>query len=125
MYNGLMDILAHDTAYAALIARDPAFADAFIYAVRTTGVYCRPVCTSRRPLRANVEIFASTDEARRAGYGPCKRCRPDEETDGSDAPILAAARLIAQADAIPTHRVVPKAGGALLTRERERARTHA
>jgi AraC family transcriptional regulator of adaptative response/methylated-DNA-[protein]-cysteine methyltransferase len=120
-----MDILAHDTAYAALIARDPVFADAFIYAVRTTGVYCRPVCKSRRPLRANVEIFASTDEARRAGYRPCKRCRPDEETDGSDAPILAAARLIAQTDAIPTLCVVPKAGGALLTRERERARTHA
>jgi AraC family transcriptional regulator, regulatory protein of adaptative response / methylated-DNA-[protein]-cysteine methyltransferase len=97
-----MNTHALDAYYAALTARDPAFADAFIYAVRTTGVYCRPVCKSRRPLRANVEFFASADDARRAGYRSCKRCCPDEATDGSQTAILAAARIIEQADAIPT-----------------------
>ena len=48
----------------------------FFYAVTTTGVFCRPDCKSRRPLRGNVRFFASTSEAQAAGYRPCKRCKP-------------------------------------------------
>lgn len=48
----------------------------FFYAVTTTGVFCRPDCRSRRPLRGNVRFFASTSEAQAAGYRPCKRCKP-------------------------------------------------
>jgi AraC family transcriptional regulator of adaptative response/methylated-DNA-[protein]-cysteine methyltransferase len=51
----------------------------FVYAVRTTGIYCRPSCPSRRPLRSSVEFFASGEEARAAGYRACKRCRPEGE----------------------------------------------
>lgn len=51
----------------------------FVYAVRTTGIYCRPSCPSRRPMRHSVEFFATSDLAERAGYRPCKRCRPAEE----------------------------------------------
>ena len=48
----------------------------FFYAVTTTGVFCRPDCKSRRPLRGNVRFFATIEEARRAGFRPCKRCKP-------------------------------------------------
>lgn len=48
----------------------------FFYGVMTTGVFCRPSCASRRPLRKNVRFFATPQEAERAGLRPCKRCRP-------------------------------------------------
>jgi AraC family transcriptional regulator of adaptative response/methylated-DNA-[protein]-cysteine methyltransferase len=51
----------------------------FVYAVRTTGIYCRPSCPSRRPLRESVEFFPTADHARAAGYRACKRCRPGAE----------------------------------------------
>ena len=56
------------------LARDPQAR--FFYAVTTTGVFCRPSCASRRPLRANVRFFRSAAEAQAAGFRPCKRCRP-------------------------------------------------
>ncbi len=48
----------------------------FFYAVTTTGVFCRPGCASRRPLRANVRFFSSVEQALSAGFRPCQRCRP-------------------------------------------------
>lgn len=50
---------------------------AFVYAVRTTGVYCLPTCPSRRPNRENVVFFDAGGDAREAGFRSCKRCRPD------------------------------------------------
>lgn len=64
----------HDSEWAQLVARDPR--GAFFYGVATTGVFCRPDCGSRRPLRSNVRFFASAAEAERAGFRPCKRCKP-------------------------------------------------
>lgn len=68
----------------------------FVYAVRTTGIYCRPICPSRRPLRANVCFFESTDAARSAGYRACLRCAPDqpENFDGSRDAVVAACRVM-------------------------------
>lgn len=66
---------ANDRKWAAVVARDPAADGKFVYAVRTTGVYCRPSCPSR-PLRKNVEFHATARDAERAGFRPCKRCRP-------------------------------------------------
>jgi AraC family transcriptional regulator of adaptative response/methylated-DNA-[protein]-cysteine methyltransferase len=63
-----------ETAWKQVVARDSAAA--FFYAVTTTGVYCRPSCASRRPLRDNVRFFRSSDEARAAGFRACKRCKP-------------------------------------------------
>jgi len=63
-----------DAAWQQLIHRDAA--GAFFYAVSTTGVFCRPDCKSRRPLRANVRFFATVASARAAGFRPCKRCKP-------------------------------------------------
>jgi AraC family transcriptional regulator of adaptative response/methylated-DNA-[protein]-cysteine methyltransferase len=67
-----------DLMYDALARRDPAFDGIFFTAVRTTGIFCRPVCPARTPARQNVEFFASTGDAVFAGYRPCKRCRPLE-----------------------------------------------
>ena len=49
----------------------------FFYAVATTGVFCRPECKSRRPLRENVRFFETAAAAQAAGFRPCKRCRPN------------------------------------------------
>ena len=57
----------------------------FLYAVRTTGVYCRPSCPSRRPRRESVEFFSTAAEAERAGYRACQRCRPTQESAAARA----------------------------------------
>jgi AraC family transcriptional regulator of adaptative response/methylated-DNA-[protein]-cysteine methyltransferase len=64
-----------DAAWKQLLDRDPAAS--FFYAVATTGVFCRPSCASRRPLRTNVRFFSSTEAARAAGYRACMRCKPE------------------------------------------------
>ena len=64
-----------ELAWQQLLARDAEAA--FFYAVRTTGVFCRPTCKSRRPLRDNVRFFASTEAARAAGFRACLRCKPE------------------------------------------------
>lgn len=64
----------NEAQWNAISSRD---ARPFFYGVRTTGVYCRPDCRSRRPRRENVECFDSSAAAERAGFRPCRRCRPD------------------------------------------------
>ncbi len=66
-----------DPRWAAVGARDASYDGRFVYAVRTTGVYCRPSCPSRRPLPRNVAFFDSGAKARSAGFRACRRCRPD------------------------------------------------
>lgn len=62
---------------AAVAARDPAADGRFVFAVRTTGVYCRPSCGARRPRPEHVVFFADGTAARAAGFRACKRCAPD------------------------------------------------
>lgn len=76
----------------ALINREQLAEGVFYYAVKTTGVFCRPGCASRLPKRENVEFFDTCEEAERAGYRPCKRCKP-----GSTAPQEHLLKLIIQA----------------------------
>jgi len=61
----------------AVAGRDGAMNGVFLYAVLTTGIYCRPGCPSRRPKRENVVYFRNRESAEQAGFRPCKRCRPD------------------------------------------------
>lgn len=61
-----------------VVARDARQDGRFVFAVRTTGVYCRPSCPSRRPSRDSVEFFTSPTDAERAGYRACLRCKPTE-----------------------------------------------
>ncbi len=67
-----------DSAFAAFDARDRSQDGRFVGAVKTTGIYCKPSCPARRPLRENVEFFVTTKEARDAGYRACMRCLPDD-----------------------------------------------
>lgn len=70
------DMPSPEEAWEAVVSRDATSAGRFVYAVRTTGIYCRPGCSSRRPRRENVEFFPTFESAETAGYRPCKRCRP-------------------------------------------------
>ncbi len=65
-----------DPRWNAVLARDAARDGEFVFAVSTTGVYCRPSCPARRPRRDRVEFFAHPEQAERAGYRACLRCRP-------------------------------------------------
>ncbi|MEL6349310.1 MAG: bifunctional DNA-binding transcriptional regulator/O6-methylguanine-DNA methyltransferase Ada [Myxococcota bacterium] len=65
-----------DPRWQAVIDRDHAADGAFVYAVETTGIYCRPTCPSRRPLRKNVRFHPDADAAEAAGFRPCRRCNP-------------------------------------------------
>jgi len=71
-------MLSNDHAWAAVLARDPAADAEMVYAVVTTGVFCRPTCPSRRPSRANVVFFPDPATALSAGYRPCRRCLPHQ-----------------------------------------------
>lgn len=90
--------------WAAVQRRDKSADGRFCYAVITTGIYCRPSCPSRQPLRKNVRFFASAEAAGAAGFRACRRCRPD----AIDAPhphqrmVLNACRRIETADNRPT-----------------------
>ena len=66
--------------WAAIAERDRRAAGSFVYSVATTGVYCRPGCPSRLPRRENVRFHVNAAAAERAGFRPCKRCRPTETT---------------------------------------------
>ncbi|MDP6516823.1 MAG: bifunctional DNA-binding transcriptional regulator/O6-methylguanine-DNA methyltransferase Ada [Alphaproteobacteria bacterium] len=72
-------MLSDDDKWRVVAARDPRFDDRLVYAVTSTGIYCRPSCPSRRPKRANAVFFATPAAAARAGYRPCRRCRPEAE----------------------------------------------
>ncbi len=69
-------ISPEDQAWQQLLARDATAP--FFYAVTTTGVFCRPECSSRLPLRKNVRFFPSIAEAKAAGFRPCQRCKPEQ-----------------------------------------------
>jgi len=69
--------LSKETMWQATVSCDPAYDGIFFYAVKTTGIFCRPSCKSKVPNCENVSFFPNENEAQNAGYRPCKRCRPD------------------------------------------------
>ena len=81
---------APDPRWAAVLARDAQADDKFYYAVKTTGVYCRPSCPSRRARRENVEFYGSCEAAERAGFRACKRCRPRQPSQADRRSALVA-----------------------------------
>lgn len=87
--------------YDAVLRRDSTYDGVFVVAVKTTSIFCRPVCPARKPKRDNVEFFATAGEALHAGYRPCKRCRP---MDGPNAVPDWVKRLLDDVDAHPTRR---------------------
>jgi len=89
--------------WQAVQDRDPRADGLFYYAVRSTGVYCRPSCAARLPKRDNVRFHASCADAERAGFRPCKRCRPNEAplAERQAAAVARACRLIEGAQTQP------------------------
>lgn len=92
-----------DPRWAAVVGRDRSADGSFVYSVRTTGVYCRPSCGSRTARPENVAFHATADDARHAGFRPCKRCRPDDPplAQQQAATVARLCRLIEQADSPP------------------------
>jgi AraC family transcriptional regulator, regulatory protein of adaptative response / methylated-DNA-[protein]-cysteine methyltransferase len=93
-----------DPRWAAVVARDRAADGRFVYAVRTTGIYCRPSCPSRRARPENVEFHASAADAERAGFRACRRCRPDQAVPRAAQAALVTdlCRYIEQTEQPPT-----------------------
>ncbi|MEY2413374.1 MAG: AraC family transcriptional regulator [Acidobacteriaceae bacterium] len=73
---GAAPTISDDVSWQAVLARDPAQDGMFVFAVSTTGVYCRPSCPARRPRRENVSFFRQPEDAEKAGYRACLRCGP-------------------------------------------------
>src|SRR5437867_7170032 len=106
-------LLDDDACWKAVKRRDRAADGTFFYSVRTTGVYCRPSCAARLPRRENACFHVSREEAERAGFRPCKRCRPNEaslDERHRDA-VARACRLIEDADEAPLLSELARAAG--------------
>ena len=73
--------MSPDACYRAITTRDARFDGRLFIGVRTTGIYCRPVCPARTPKRQNVTFHLSAASAQEAGYRPCLRCRPETSPD--------------------------------------------
>jgi AraC family transcriptional regulator of adaptative response/methylated-DNA-[protein]-cysteine methyltransferase len=127
-----------DGCWRAVEDRDAGAAGSFFYGVRTTGVYCRPGCASRRPLRTNTVFFETTAAAEADGFRPCKRCRPADDSAASRhvAAVERACALLRDSETMPSlaqladaaaisrfhfHRVFKQITG---TTPRDYARTH-
>jgi len=105
--------LIGDPRWQAVLKRDRSVDGQFFYSVKSTGVYCRPSCASRRARPENVEFHASAADAERAGYRPCKRCRPNElSLLESQADLVAAAcRTIETAELEPSLALLAERAG--------------
>ncbi|EIL99205.1 6-O-methylguanine DNA methyltransferase [Rhodanobacter thiooxydans] len=93
-----------DPRWVAVQARDAHADGSFFYSVRSTGVYCRPSCAARAARPENVAFHATAAEAERAGFRPCRRCRPHQPSlaQRQAALVTAACRAIEHAEAAPT-----------------------
>ncbi len=98
---------------AAVRRRDAAADGAFLYSVATTGVYCHPSCAARPALRCNIAFHADRQDAERAGFRPCKRCRPDlPPRSAREAALVAAAcRTVEAAEDAPSLAALAAAAG--------------
>jgi AraC family transcriptional regulator, regulatory protein of adaptative response / methylated-DNA-[protein]-cysteine methyltransferase len=102
-----------ESRWQALVRRDRAGDGVFYYSVRTTGVYCRPSCPARLAKRANVRFYTTCAQAERAGFRPCKRCRPNGVSlaERQQDAVARACRLIEDADDAPNLTILADAVG--------------
>jgi AraC family transcriptional regulator of adaptative response/methylated-DNA-[protein]-cysteine methyltransferase len=94
----------NDSRWALVVARDPSADGKFYYSVKTTGVYCRPSCAARLARPEHVRFHDTREDAERAGFRPCKRCKPDQPSmiEQHAARIAAVCRLIEASEEAPT-----------------------
>jgi AraC family transcriptional regulator of adaptative response/methylated-DNA-[protein]-cysteine methyltransferase len=89
-----------DKRWKQVVTRDAAADGTFVYAVRTTGVYCRPSCGARLARPENVEFYSTTESAQRAGFRACKRCKPDDLAGAAER-VAAMCREIESSESMP------------------------
>jgi AraC family transcriptional regulator, regulatory protein of adaptative response / methylated-DNA-[protein]-cysteine methyltransferase len=108
-----VEFLSDDARWEAIRRRDRAADGAFYLSVRTTGVYCRPSCPARQARRENVAFHLTCADAERAGFRPCKRCRPNEAglAERQTAAVAKACALIEEADEMPSLDALAKVAG--------------
>jgi len=96
-----------DLRWLAVLARDPHADGLFVFAVQTTGIFCRPSCRARHALRENVRFYPDAHQAAQAGFRPCKRCRPDQRDPDAQrvATIGKACRLLEQDQPLTLHQL--------------------
>lgn len=102
-----------DPRWAAVAARDSSMDGEFFYSVATTGVYCRPSCGARAARPENVAFHPTADDAERAGFRPCRRCKPDQPTLSTQhaSTVADLCRLIERSEQPPTlHSLAENAG---------------
>ena len=102
-----------DPRWASVVARDGKADGQFVYSVKTTGVYCRPSCASRLARPENVAFHATCNEAERAGFRPCRRCKPDQPALAAQhaATVARLCRRIENADVPPGLEVLAAEAG--------------
>jgi AraC family transcriptional regulator of adaptative response/methylated-DNA-[protein]-cysteine methyltransferase len=100
----LAALTLNDPRWAAVAARDCSADGKFFYSVKTTGVYCKPSCAARSARPENVTFHATAADAERAGYRPCKRCKPDQpaRTQVNAGVVAELCRFIENAESPPT-----------------------
>lgn len=105
--------LTPDEMWAAVVGNDVSHDGQFVYAVGTTGVYCRPSCGARCPKRQNVRFYSRSTDADEAGYRPCKRCRPTSDGVGSRHAVMSerACRTIERSGTQPSLQSLATAAG--------------
>src|ERR1700751_2972221 len=99
-----------ETMYRALVSRDASFEGIFYIGVRTTGIFCRPTCSAKKPARENVDFFATSSDALGNGYRPCLRCHP---LDPNARPPKLIQRLRAEVERAPGGHLTDKELAAL------------
>ena len=109
----LMESTTGDPRWKAIIERDKSADGTFYYAVKTTGIYCRPSCSARVAHPENVQFHATIEDAERAGFRACKRCRPSgaSRSDENTATLAKVCRLIENAETPPTLETLAKFAG--------------
>ncbi|MFN6469130.1 MAG: bifunctional DNA-binding transcriptional regulator/O6-methylguanine-DNA methyltransferase Ada [Nostoc sp. SerVER01] len=100
----LAAVTENDARWVSVVARDPQADSKFYYSVKTTGVYCRPSCAARLARPENVRFHATCKDAEKAGFRPCKRCKPDRDSlkEQQVAKIAIACRLIEKSQEMPS-----------------------
>jgi AraC family transcriptional regulator of adaptative response / methylphosphotriester-DNA alkyltransferase methyltransferase len=90
--------ISDNRKWMAVLSCDKSYDGKFFYGVKTTGIFCRPSCNAKAPMRENVVFFGSRECAENAGFRPCKKCRPDKESYQPDLELLERIRSAFAAD---------------------------
>jgi AraC family transcriptional regulator, regulatory protein of adaptative response / methylated-DNA-[protein]-cysteine methyltransferase len=94
--------ISNTVMYNALVRKDNSFEGLFIAGVKTTGIFCKPTCTAKKPKKENVEFFRSTKDALSGGYRPCRICKPLEENGTAPAVIK---KLLTELEENPAEKI--------------------